>query len=235
MTPHRFALAAIALAAGAAGCAVTPTPTIDAFAQSSGANSFEWLDRRVQPAETLVLPVAHDRQRSGPSCGAHALASVISYWQGVGVTGNGLFTAHPPAQPHGYSMSELTAMAQGAGLLASAVRLPQDGLIRELEQGRPVLTPVRAPSIFLQQRVLPGGDVPVVGFARNALIARTARVSEWTGLAMVDHYLVVVGHDGDTFVVVEPVMGYRTISFARLARFRAPFGDAALVVSAAPS
>ena len=35
----------------------------------------------------------------------------------------------------------------------------------------------------------------------------------------------------DTFVAVEPVMGFRTIAFDRLDRYREPFGNAALVFS----
>jgi hypothetical protein len=42
----------------------------------------------------------------------------------------------------------------------------------------------------------------------------------------------VSGYDGDTFIVMEPVMGLRTISADRLARYRQPFGDAAIVLSA---
>jgi len=49
---------------------------------------------------------------------------------------------------------------------------------------------------------------------------------------MVDHYLLVVGFNTDAFVVVEPVMGYRTLSAARLARYRRAFRDAAIVLSA---
>ena len=38
--------------------------------------------------------------------------------------------------------------------------------------------------------------------------------------------------DGDTFIVMEPVMGLRTISAERLARYRQPFENAAIVLSA---
>ena len=129
-------------------------------------------------------------------------------------------------------MAELLTLAQTNGLRASAVRLPRAAILRELENGRPVLIPVRLPSIYVQQRALPGGDLPLVGLARNTLIYRAGRVSEWTRLAMVDHYLLVVGYEDERFVVVEPVMGYRTISFEKLERYREAFGDAAIVVSA---
>lgn len=227
-------LAGAALALAVTSCAVTPNRDVTAFAAHSGANSFEMFHREVSAPQALVLPVVHDRQTEGPSCGAHALASIANYWRGGDdVNGSALYRAHPPADPRGYSMAELVSLAQSEHLLASPVRLPQAALIQELEQGRPVLVPVRLPSIYVQQRVLPGGQTPVIGLVRNSLIARAGRVSEWTGLTMVDHYLVVAGYDGETFVVVEPVMGYRTISFARLERYRRPFGDAAIVFSRA--
>lgn len=226
-------LSAILLASAAAGCAVAPTSDVTAFAQESGANSFEVFDRRLSSSQALVLPVVHDRQTSGPSCGAHALASVINYWRGAGTTtGEALYRDTPPAAEAGYSMAELLDLARANGLLASAVRLSDEAVTAELESGRPVLVPVRLPSIYVQQRSLPGGEVPVVGLARNTLIYRAGRVSEWTSLAMVDHYLLIVGHEADRFVVVEPVMGYRTISNTKLARYREHFGDAAIVFSA---
>lgn len=215
-----------------AGCAISPTADLATFAQRSGGNSFEVLNRNVKAPEALVLSVAHDRQTRGPACGAHALASVINYWRGPGtVRGDSLFVERPPTAEAGYSMSELMAVAADHGLVASAVRLPESDIVAELESGRPVLAPVRVPSIYVQQRSLPGGNVPVVGLARNTLIYRAGRVSEWTRLALVDHYLLVVGHDADHFVVVEPVMGYRTISREKLARYRRAFGDAAIVFS----
>lgn len=182
--------------------------------------------------EALVLPVEHDRQYSGPSCGAHVLASVINYWNGSGsVAGEDLFRDHPPISPSGYSMAEVMQLARAHELIASAVRLDQGQITQELERGRPVLVPVRLPSIYVQQRVMPGGDVPVLGIVRNSLMYRAGRVSELTDVAMVDHYLLVVGHGNGHFVVVEPVMGYRTISFAKLERYRDAFGDAAIVFS----
>ena len=51
---------------------------------------------------------------------------------------------------------------------------------------------------------------------------------------MLNHYVLVAGYDGDTFVILEPVMGLRTISAERLARYREAFGNAAIVFSPAP-
>jgi len=229
-------LAALALALGAASCANTPTSTIDGFAQRTGANSFEVIKRRLpEPAKALVLPIKHSRQVQGPSCGAHALAMVADYWRVARAQpADTIYHDHPPASPSGYSMAELMDLAQAAGLMVSAVEMGEPALVAELERGRPIIIPVKLPSIYVQQRSLPFGETPVVGFARNTLIYRAAKVSEWSRLGMVDHYLVVAGYDSDTFVVVDPVMGYRTISRSKLARYRAAFGNAALVLSAPP-
>jgi hypothetical protein len=229
----RLNLLLLALCAG--GCALTPTPDVNAFAQNTGSNSFEVFDRTLQSNEALVLPVVHDRQTAGPSCGAHALASVVNYWRGQGtLDGETLYRQTPPRSPSGYSMAELMAIAQSNGLMASAVRLPQEQLIQELERGRPVLVPVRIPSIYVQQRQLPGQGIPIVGFLRNTLIYRAGRVSEWTDLAVIDHYLLAVGYEHDLMVVVEPVMGYRTISVDKFTRYREHFGNAAIVFSGPP-
>jgi predicted double-glycine peptidase len=205
---------------------------VNTFAEQSANNSFELFDRSLETSG-LVLPVVHDQQTSRISCGAHALAWVINYWQGAGAaSGDRIFAESPPSNGRGYSMAELSRLVQQRGLLASAVRLDRPGLVRELERGRPVLVPVEVPAIYVEGRALPGANRPVVGLAQGVFAQRAGAISEWTGLGMVDHYVVVVGYDDDRIVVVEPVMGYRTISYARLARYREPFGNAALVISA---
>ena len=229
----RSAFALLLSALCLSGCATRPTTNINAFAERSADNSFEVFDRAIEPS-ALVLAVVHDRQTSAAACGAHALASIINYWRGTGATsGSAVFAASPPADlVHGYSLAELLAAARARNLAANAVRLSQSDLLAELARGRPVLIPIRAPVIYLEPRTLPVGGIPVIGAARNLVVNRVARMSEASGAAMVNHYLVVADHDADSFVVVEPVRGYRTISFERLARYRRPFSNAALVFSA---
>jgi predicted double-glycine peptidase len=229
----RSAFISLLLALGLAACATRPTTDVNAFARRSASNSFESFDRAVDPS-ALVLAVVHDRQTSAASCGAHALASIINYWRGPNAAvGNALFEASPPGDVvSGYSLAELRVIALANGLQANAVRLSQADIIAELESGRPVLIPVLAPAVYIEPRTLPGENIPVVGLARNFIIDRAARMSEASGMSMVSHYLVVVGYDGGRFVVLEPVRGFRTIRFERLARYRRPFNDAALVFSA---
>jgi hypothetical protein len=229
----RLPLAAIALAAVPAACAIRPTANIDSFAERSGRASFEVMHRSVKPSETLLLPVVFDRQTEGPACGAHAIASLIKYWRkNDKIDGSTLFRAQPPKSPSGYSMAELLDIAKAHRVAAFAVHMDEPAVIAELEKGRPVLVPVRVPSIYVQQRTIPVDQTPVIGTARNFLMARSGWVSEKSGLAMVSHYLLVIGHGDGKFVVLDPVMGFRTISAKRLDRYRQPFADAAIVSSA---
>lgn len=229
-------MAAAALAFGVSACATIPSASPGAFAGRSGANSFEFFDRVVDPPSTLLMPVVHDRQSNSVACGAHALASVTNYWLGPGhVSGADIFSSTPPADMQaGYSMAEIVTLAGAQGLLASAARLHPGDILRELEAGRPVLVPVRIPSVFVQGWQLPGANIPVLGFPAALVISRSAQLSEMTGQGMLNHYVLIAGHDGDTFVILEPVMGLRTISAERLARYREAFGNAAIVFSPVP-
>lgn len=223
----------MALALGLSACAIHPASDPATFAARTSQNSFELFGAAVDPPETLLLLLVHDPQEDGAACGAHALASLINYWHGAGtVRGADLFARTPPADTvNGYSMTELLSLAGDNGLLASAVRLPPEGLIDELEAGRPVLVPVNLPSVYVQTRQLPGMNIPVLGFPAEFITSRTAWLSEKTSRAMLNHYVLVAGYEGDRFVVLEPVAGLRTISAERLARYRAPFGDASIVFS----
>lgn len=221
----------LALSAGA--CATQPTSSLDAFAGRSARNSFEAFDRGIEPRRTLVLAVQHDRQTLGASCGAHALASVINYWRGPAtVSGDAIYAATPPTHPDGYSLSEVLALARANGLTASGVRLSEADLVRELEAGRPVLVPVRVPSVFIQTWGLPASNETVLGAPSRIITGRVGWLSERTGLSMLNHYLLVVGYQDDMLVVLEPVMGFRTITRDRLSRYRRAFSNAAVVFSA---
>jgi hypothetical protein len=148
------------------------------------------------------------------------------------VAGDAIYSSTPPSEPAGYSIAELLTLARANGLLANGVRLDDAAIQRELESGRPVLVAVRLPSIYVQNRTFPGANTPVLGYVGGVLSYRVGQVSAVTGLEMVDHYLLVVGYDDERFVVVEPVMGYRTISHEKLDRYRRHFGNASIVLSA---
>jgi hypothetical protein len=125
-----FLAAALVSPLVVSACATTPNPDVDAFARHSGRNSFEVSQRAASP-EALVLPLVQDRQTQGPSCGIHALASIVNYWRGPGtLTGSAYYKAHPPAHKAGYSMDELLVIAREQGLLSQAVRMPSFAAVR---------------------------------------------------------------------------------------------------------
>lgn len=220
----------------ASACAVAPVASLAEFEQRSGDNSFEIVDRPLRGSEALVLDVPFDRQVSRTACGAHVLASVIRYWRMEAVvTGASLWAESPAAdQTSGYTMAELLTLAGQHKLSAFGVRLDEAAIVAELERGRPVLVPVRAPSVYLQSFTLFDPDPIVIGQIKNLLLGRIGVMSELTGLEMLSHYLLVVGHAPERFVVLDPLLGYRTISRSRLASYRKSFDNAALVFSLAP-
>ena len=223
----------MALVLGISACAIHPNADPASFAGRTGHNSFELFGGSVDPPNTLLLPVIHDRQIDGAACGAHVLASVVNYWRGAGtISGDAIFAATPPADKTGYSIAEVMKLAEDNGLVASAVRLPAKGLLSELDAGRPVLVPVEVPSIYVQTWQLPGTNVPVLGFPAELITSRAGWLSERLNRPLLNHYVLVAGYEGDKFVVLEPVMGLRTITAERLARYREPFGNAAVVFSA---
>lgn len=224
-------IAALSLTLGA--CATQPSTDPASFAGRTGHNSFEMPGGAVDPPQTLLLAVRHDQQVDGAACGAHALASVLHYWFGDGQpSGAEIFAAHPPADAAaGYSMAEVLKLADHYGLLASAVRMPEAGLRAELEAGRPVLVPVAVPAVFVQTWQLPGANLPLLGLPAAVITSRQARLSEATGRGLVNHYVLTAGYQDDTFIVMEPVMGLRTIRAERLARYREAFSGAAIVFS----
>ncbi|MFN4023888.1 MAG: C39 family peptidase [Hyphomonas sp.] len=224
-------IAALSLTLGA--CATQPSTDPASFAGRTGHNSFELLGGSVDPPATLLLAVRHDQQVDGAACGAHALATVLQYWFGDGQpSGAEIFAAQPPADAAaGYSMAEVLKLADHYGLLASAVRMPEAGLRAELEAGRPVLVPVTVPAVHVQTWQLPGANLPLLGVPAAIITSRQAWLSEKTGRGMVNHYVLAAGYQDDTFIVMEPVMGLRTIRAERLARYRDPFGGAAIVFS----
>jgi hypothetical protein len=217
-----------------AACAIAPVASIGEFARRGQDNSFEVFNRPVRGPKALVLDVAYDQQASRIACGAHVLASIIRYWKpGDPTTGAAIFAEAPPADTvEGYSLQEIIALAKARGLDAFGVRLTPDDIIAELEKGRPVMIPVRLPSIYVQTHTFFDPDPIVIGQLKNIFIGRVGFLSSLTGLEMLSHYVLVVGHGPDRFVLLDPVLGYRTISRSRLAGYRQAFADAAIVFSA---
>lgn len=216
-----------------AACAVTPTYTASDFANNPTRNSFLSFNRTPDKDRTVVLDVELDMQTSRVSCGAHALSSILNYWQSAPkASGQSLYLSVPPTNPDvGYSMGELIDIAHNHKLKAFGVRLNDDRVKVEINAGRPVIIPVQIPYVFLQSRTLFDPDFVPVGNLKNRFLNRLALVHQWTDTNLLDHYVLVVGFDDTKFVLLDPIMGYRTISAEKLSSYREPFENAAIVFS----
>jgi hypothetical protein len=219
------------------GCAVVPVGSVGEFATRGGANSFEAFGR-LPGKDALVLDAPFDRQDNRVACGAHVLASMIRYWRPSEalVTGGAIFAARPPADmASGYSMQELVELAGEYGLSAYGVRLEEGNLIEELEKGRPALIPLYLPFVYEQTTSLFDPDPHVVAQLKALVMRPFGMASEITGAGMLAHYVLVVGYSKDRFVLLDPVLGYRTISKSRLERYRAKYDRAGLIFSPKPA
>ena len=215
---------------------MTPVGSLGDFALRGGANSFEAFGR-LPSKDALVLDVPFDRQGNRIACGAHVLASVVRYWRPAEtVTGRAIFASHPPADGKaGYSMQELVTLAGEYGISAYGVRLEEADLVAELEKGRPVLAPVLLPFVYEQSASLFDPDPALVSQLKSWSLGAIGTASEMTGSGMLAHYVLVVGHAKDRFVLLDPVLGYRTIAKSRLARYRASYEGASLIFSSKPA
>ena len=128
-------------------------------------------------------------------------------------------------------MGELIDIAHNHKLKAFGVRLNDDRVKVEINAGRPVIIPVQIPYVFLQSRTLFDPDFVPVGNLKNRFLNRLALVHQWTDTNLLDHYVLVVGFDDTKFVLLDPIMGYRTISAEKLSSYREPFENAAIVFS----
>lgn len=218
-----------------ASCAIRPTPTLNDFARHGGENSFEAANRRV-PADAVVLDVPFDHQENAVACGAHVLASLVRYWrpEAASETGEAIFERTPPFDlKTGYSLAELIKLAHGEGLEAFGVKLQDEAVTAEIDKGRPVLAPLELPTVWIQTRTFFDPDFQPAGAIKEIAIGRIGSMSRKLNLAMGGHYVLIVGYSKDLFVLMDPIMGYRTIGRAHLEQFRKRYEDAALVFSKA--
>lgn len=134
-TPRPYAdhvLAFILLLSGLGGCALLVESGISAMGRGVGWNAAleEMIERAVQiPVQDGLGPIF--RQRGDETCGPSALAYVLTML-GDQVYGDQLAKLFAPAQAGGYSLSELKAMAESRGFVATGysgtlVDLPAPG------------------------------------------------------------------------------------------------------------
>lgn len=209
-----------------------------AFAAAPSRNAVPRAAVRLVPASTLLLDVRLDRQMGSNSCGAHAVAAVVDYWNRADPpsptrpvpTGLDIHAATPPAAPAGYSLSEVVDLLESAGMVAAAVGSTPDAIRAELAAGRPAIARVSVSAGYLATIRLFAEDAPLVGDVESMAADVTARLLEPLTAARIDHYWVVVGHDAEHMIVLDPALGIRAVGNAAFARAFGRGGSLAVVV-----
>lgn len=190
-----------------------------AFAQAPSRNAIPPGSVTLRPAEMLLLDARLDRQVAGNGCGAHAVASLIDYWIRAApsgdaramVTGAELYARTPPAGAAGYTLAEMAALIEAAGLSALVVNASPDALKAELEAGRPAIVRVSLPAALVRPATVFPGETPLLSGVETRAFALTSRMA---GEGRLDHYWLLIGFDGERMVVLDPAMGIRSVSAA---------------------
>lgn len=170
-------------------------------------------------------PVESVRQPSEKSCGIAALASVMNYWE-QDADVEALEKKYPAESENGYPLIQLRRIAIREGLIAFALTMkdrPLDQISEQLENGRPVITPVRLP----RGRYF-GRDLPVVG----RLDATTVNPDKnLIGENWKHHYVVIFGQSDDQFLLMDPAYGIVKISKGEFISYWSAEKNAALLCS----
>ena len=170
-------------------------------------------------------PLESVRQTSEKSCGIAALASVMSYWETEADAAE-LEEKYPAGSDNGYPLLQLRRIAIKEGLIAFALTMkdrPLDQIAEQLENGRPVIVPVRLP----RGRYF-GRELPVVGRldATTVNADKTLVGSNWK-----HHYVVIFGQSDDQLLLMDPAYGIVKISKADFNLYWSAEKNAALLCS----
>ena len=187
-------------------------------------------------ANTPTFAAAHDdefrycpldsvRQPSAKSCGIAALTAVMNYWDIEGEVG-ALEKKYPADSDNGYPLLQLRRIATKEGLIAFALTMkerPLDQISEQLENGRPIITPVLLP----RGRYF-GRDFPVVG----RLDATTVNPDkQLVGGTHKHHYVVVFGQSDDKLLLMDPAYGIVQVPKSEFTHYWAEEKYAALLCS----
>lgn len=251
--PAIVAQAGAALALGAAALAACSTLTNDdvgEFARHQSRNSLEVFRTHLDETSASVLSLKLDAQEDGHTCGAHAVAIVAEYWasffppapllearaeteaqaQTVGRSGAEIAALHPPSSDHGYTALELHALLNQFELSTIIARASLDQLENEIGAGRPVIVPVRLPAAYVQTLTLLPISFAGVDQLKSYSVRRVASLSQISRIGLINHYWILAGFDEHSVVVLDPALGYRTLSRKRFERYRKAYANAAIII-----
>ncbi len=196
--------------AGSYGAATIPRE-IDANAETA-------IDR-ARATNYNYVDVDFIQQTREVTCGLAAFASVARMW-GVEVSQNDEYMAFPPLDAiRGYSVEELKQVIESRGFSVSAVRGDDAFLREQIEEGRPVIVPLRK----VRYQFRPEARTSAKRIRR---IATSPDVED-----NLDHFVVVVGYGAGGYLIVDPDDGFAVVEGSLFNALRVPHQGAALIVA----
>jgi len=149
----------------------------------------------------------------------------MNYWEQEADV-EALESKYPAQSENGYPLLQLRRIATQEGLIAFALTMqdrPLDQISEQLENGRPVIAPVRLP----RGRYF-GKDLPVVG----RLDATTVNPDkQLIGGNFKHHYVVIFGQSESQFLIMDPAYGIVKISKSEFTNYWGAEKNAALLCS----
>jgi ABC-type bacteriocin/lantibiotic exporter with double-glycine peptidase domain len=166
-----------------------------------------------------LLSVEPEKQLNDEACGAAVLASTLHYWH-TSIDQAELLRERPPGAPeHGYSLAELKEMAKANHFAAFAYRSDLKDIKHHLDAGRPVIVALLVDSTYIN-------DSGVLGMGLGRWVQQMLSPSY-------HHYVVVMGYDERQLVLMDPVLGIKSIQQTDFLRHWQKLGSAALLVAKA--
>ena len=164
-----------------------------------------------------LLSIEPEKQLTEYSCGAAVLTSTMRYWH-VTVDQAELLKEKPPGSPqHGYSLSELKEMAKTHHFAAFAYRSDIQDIKQQLDAGRPLVVALVVDSTYIN-------DTGLLGMGLGKWVQQMLSPSY-------RHYVIVIGYDETQLVLMDPVLGIKTVQQSDFLRLWHKLGNAALLVA----
>ena len=158
-------------------------------------------------------PVETIRQQSSQSGGIAALTAVMRYWEHP-TDVEALAAKYPAESDKGYTLLQLRhiAMEEDLNVLALTMKdRPLDQVSEHLENGRPIIAPIRIPS--------------------NGYLGRSSVPQSSSDSDSEIRYVVIVGQSDDQFLLMDPAHGIVKLKKTEFTNYWSAEKNAALLCS----
>ncbi len=190
----------------AGGCATTTTHD-SSFQRRFGEYTYCELEER--------------RQVNAMDCGPACVLTVMQYWKVDPLQSVDAEEYFPPSAT-GYTLSQLKEAALNEGLKAYIIAMregPRAQIEEQVRKGRPVICAVRRPA-----SIGPARYIPLLGWATQAGVTRFGPKT--------NHFVVVMGLSDRRVLLMDPAMGFDSVSWRTFMRRWSEMNYATLLLSA---